>query len=206
MDGVFMKKLLIITLIFGVIGLLIFGGSLISDKEVLQENILRLHVIANSDSEEDQQQKLLVRDSIVSYLQPKLEGFTDKEQVMALLEQELPKLKELAQRTLEEVGTKLSVGVSLCREAFDTRYYDTFSLPAGIYDALKIEIGEAEGKNWWCVVFPSLCLPAAGQSFVETAAVSGIDRDLSSTLTGKGAYEIRFFFLDCLGKLENYLK
>ncbi len=206
MDGVFMKKLLIFTLIFGVIGLLIFGSSLISDKETLQDGVLRLHVIANSDSEEDQQQKLLVRDSIVTYLQPKLEGFTDKKQVMAMLEQELPKLKQLAQQTLEQVGSKLAVGVSLCREAFDTRDYETFSLPAGIYDALKIEIGEAEGKNWWCVVFPSLCLPAAGQSFVQTAAVSGIDRGLSNTLTGNGVYEIRFFFLDCLGKLENYLK
>ena len=206
MDGVFMKKLLIFALILGAITVLIIGGSLISDKETLQENILRLHVVANSDAEKDQQQKLQVRDAIISYLQPKLEGFTDKEQVMALLEQELPKLKQLAQETLEDLGSDLSVVVSLCRETFDTRHYGTFSLPAGIYDALRIEIGEADGQNWWCVVFPSLCLPPVGQGVAETAAVVGIDRSLSNTLTGENGYRIRFFLLDWFGKLETYLK
>jgi len=200
MDGVFMKKILIITVIIVAVVLLV--RPLLAEKASLQNNILRFHVVANSDSEEDQQQKLVVRDSIISYLQPKLEGLVDKEQVMALIEEELPKLKQIAQDTLRELGSKLSVFVKLCKEKFDTRYYDTFALPAGVYDALRIEIGEAEGKNWWCVVFPSLCLPAAGQTVVETAAAAGMDETLGNTLTGK--YEIRFFLLDCLGKIENF--
>ena len=202
MDGVFMKKLLIIVII--AVAAVLLLRPLLSDKAALQDNILRLHVVANSDSDEDQQQKLSVRDSIIDYLQPKLEGLVDKEQVMSLIEEELPRLKQIAQETLETLGSKLSVAVKLCREEFDTRFYDTFSLPAGIYDALRIEIGEAEGKNWWCVVFPSLCMPAAGQNVVEAGAVAGIDEDLGNTLTGQKGYEVRFFLLDWLGKLENF--
>lgn len=197
-----MKKILIFAVV--VLALVLLIRPIVKDKVSLQENILRLHVVANSDSEEDQKQKLSVRDSIISYLQPKLEGLTGKNQVMALIEEELPKLKQIAQNTLNELGSKLSVVVRLCREEFNTRYYDTFSLPAGVYDALRVEIGNAEGKNWWCVVFPSLCLPAAGQSVVQTAATVGIDAELGNTLTGEKGYEIRFFLLDWLGKIENF--
>ena len=198
-----MKKLLIFAIIILLaIGILI--KPLLEDKTSLQDNILRLHVVANSDSEEDQQRKLSVRDSILSYLAPKLEGLVDKEQVMVLIEKELPKLRQIAQDTLEELGSKLSVVVRLCREEFNTRHYDTFSLPAGVYDALRVEIGEAEGKNWWCVVFPSLCLPAAGQNVVQTAATVGMDAELGNTLIGEQGYEVRFFLLDWLGKIENF--
>ena len=75
-------------------------------------------------------------------------------------------------------------------------------MPAGIYDALRVEIGDAAGQNWWCVVFLSLCLPAAGQDVVQTAAGAGMDPELGNTLTG--GHEIRFFFLDWLGKIENF--
>jgi stage II sporulation protein R len=196
-----MKKILLITVIVA-LALVLFVRPLLKDKASLQNNILRLHVVANSDSEEDQQQKLMVRDSIISYLQPKLEGLMDKTQVMNLIREELPKLKQVAQDTLNKIGSKLSVVVRLCREEFNTRFYDTFSLPAGIYDALRVEIGSASGQNWWCVVFPSLCLPAAGQDVVQTAAGAGMDPELGNTLTG--GHEIRFFFLDWLGKIENF--
>lgn len=197
-----MKKILIFAVI--ILALVLLIRPIVQDKVSLQDNILRLHVVANSDSQEDQRQKLSVRDSIISYLQPKLEGLTDKDQVMALIKEELPKLKQIAQNTLNELGSKLSVVVRLCREEFNTRYYETFSLPAGVYDALRVEIGNAEGKNWWCVVFPSLCLPAAGQNVVQTAATVGIDAELGNTLTGEQGYEIRFFLLDWLGKIENF--
>lgn len=204
MDGVFMKKIRIITFTLGLLCLLGIAASFIADKATLQNGILRLHVVANSDEEHDQTQKLMVRDSVIAYLEPKLEGVVDKEQAMALIKKELSALKRVAEETLLAVGTELPVRVFLQKEEFDTREYETFSLPAGVYDALRIEIGNAEGKNWWCVVFPSLCLPAAGDRFAETAATVGVDRELSSTLTGTDGYEIHFFFLDCLGKLENF--
>ena len=85
------------------------------------------------------------------------------------------------------------------------RQYDTFALPSGVYESLRISIGEAQGKNWWCVVFPSLCMPAVGENFSDAAAGAGFDDGLTNTLQQKKGYEIRFFLLDWLGWLENLL-
>jgi len=84
------------------------------------------------------------------------------------------------------------------------RNYDTFRLPAGVYESLRIVIGEGEGKNWWCVVFPELCLPATAEGFESVAVGSGFSEALSGALTGETQYEIRFFLLDCFGRLENF--
>ena len=106
---------------------------------------------------------------------------------------------------LEEAGYDGEAVVTLCKEAFDTRYYDTFTLPAGVYEALRITIGEGAGKNWWCVVFPTFCVPAAGEGFEDVAVDAGFSDALSGALTGEKPYELRFFFLDKLGELENRL-
>ena len=90
--------------------------------------------------------------------------------------------------------------VSLTEEAFTTREYDTFSLPAGVYKALRIVIGEGEGKNWWCVVFPRLCVGTEAD-FVETASMAGLSDDLTGALEGE--YEIRFWLLDKIGEIKN---
>ena len=111
----------------------------------------------------------------------------------------LPKVKAVADRCLQEAGFSDTVTVSLTEEAFPTRDYDTFSLPAGVYKALRIVIGEGEGKNWWCVVFPQLCM--AGEDFVETASVAGLSPELTGTLEGE--YEIRFWLLEKLGEVKN---
>lgn len=183
---------------------LFFLGGVIADKQLLQESVVRLHVIANSDSREDQANKLLVKDAIVAYLQPKVQQLTDKEQAMDSLRQELTELEKLANAVLEKAGSSDRATVTLAKTEFDTRNYETFSLPAGIYDALQVQIGLAEGKNWWCVVFPSLCLPATSEDFSATAAASGFDDRVTNTLISENGYEIRFFFLDCIGKLENF--
>jgi stage II sporulation protein R len=90
-------------------------------------------------------------------------------------------------------------------EEFSKRVYDTFSLPAGLYESLRIIIGEGEGKNWWCVVFPELCLPATSEGFEETASCAGFPDALTAALEGEEGYEIRFFLLDVLGRLENLI-
>ena len=92
--------------------------------------------------------------------------------------------------------------VTLSTEYYDTRLYDTFKLPAGVYDSLKITIGEHKGKNWWCVVFPSLCLPATTDSFESVAVSAGFDSRLANTLSENRKFEIRFFLLDFLGRIE----
>ena len=103
------------------------------------------------------------------------------------------------------MGFDGEAAVSLCKEAFDTRYYETFTLPAGVYEALRITIGEGNGKNWWCVVFPSLCVPATSSGFEDAAVGAGFSDTLSGAVTGEEDYEVRFYLLDTLGRLENIL-
>ncbi len=172
---------------------------------MLSENLIRLHVVADSDSQKDQENKLHVRDAIVEYLQPRLEKFTDMEAAKAYIQQQLPKLQELANEALQGLGDSCEAIVTMAKEAFPTREYDTFTLPAGIYESLRVTIGEGEGKNWWCVVFPALCVSATSDGFEDTAVGAGFSDSLSGALTQKPQYQVRFFLLDCLGWIENRL-
>ena len=106
---------------------------------------------------------------------------------------------------LAKEGSAYSINVRLGEECFDIRHYDTFSLPSGVYTSLRIEIGKAEGKNWWCVAFPSLCMPATSEKFTEVAADAGFSDQLTESIAKSDKIEIRFFFLDFLGNLENFL-
>ena len=175
-----------------------------SDKHQLRDNLIRLHVVGASDSEEDQQIKLRVRDAIVEKLSAVMQQLPDKETAKQYLKGKLQEIKELADSVLQEAGVKDRCKVTLDWESFDRRDYDTFSLPAGVYESLQVTIGEAEGKNWWCVVFPSLCLPATSQGFADTAVGAGFSDTLTDTLTQEEDYTVRFFLLDCLGWLENW--
>lgn len=182
---------------------LLMGAGLISDYHTVTDQLIRLHVVANSDSEEDQAVKLQVKDAVVEKLEQIMQKMPDAEQAKAYLQSKLPELEELANRVLAEAGFQTKATVSLRQECFGVRQYDTFALPSGVYESLRIEIGSGEGKNWWCVVFPTLCIPATSEGFSDAAAGSGFSDTLTSTLTGQSGYELRFFFLDCLGKLEN---
>jgi len=190
--------LLLIVLVFG------WCVDLFSDKQTLQDNLIRLHVVADSDQPEDQRIKLKVRDAITAYIQPLLESVDSKEEAHERIRTQLDKLEAVANQTLEQLGAAYSAVVTLTEEAFDTRHYDTFSLPSGVYDSLRVTIGNGEGANWWCVVFPSLCVPASADDFQDTAASSGFDDSLTNTINRE--YKIRFFFLDCLGKIENFFR
>ena len=188
-----------------VIAAVVWAGMLIADRQALKDQLIRFHVVAASDSEADQSVKLQVRDAVLESLQAELENLSDLEQAKAYLQENLPKIENVANRVLEEAGFSDRATVSLCLEEFGTRVYDTFTLPAGIYESLRIVIGEGQGHNWWCVVFPSFCLPAAGEDFADVACGAGLSETLASTLAGKDGYEIRFFLLDALGELENLL-
>ena len=198
-----MTKLLKISAAMLVLVSLFWLGGLMADKEQLQNNLIRLHVVADSDSPEDQGIKLQVRDAIIQYLQPGLTQVSDVQGAQDYITSQLPALERLANRVLRDAGCPDSAQVTLAKEAFDTRQYDTFSLPAGVYRSLRVEIGEGQGRNWWCVVFPSLCLPATTEDFQDSAVSAGFDSGLTDTLAGDG-HEIRFFFLDCLGEVENF--
>lgn len=186
----------------GMLVILVWMGTVLADRDRLNEDLIRLHVVANSDRAEDQNRKLAVRDAITESLSEALSQAADAEAAKAYILSSLPKLQTIARETLQSLGCEDSVVVSFCREAFDRREYDTFSLPAGVYDALRVVIGKGEGKNWWCVVFPTLCRDAASGGFADAAAGAGFPDSLQALLSGEAEYEIRFFLLDLLGQWE----
>ena len=200
-----MRKLLKRIGICFLIVCLVWCGTVIADRQRLREELIRLHVVAASDSDEDQALKLRVRDAVVESLEDALADLTDAEQAKAYLQENLPKIENLANQVLQEAGCTDTVQVSLAVEEFATRVYDTFTLPAGLYDSLRIIIGEGEGHNWWCVVFPSLCIPATSDGFEDTAAGAGFPDSLTGALEGEDGYEVRFFLLDALGSFENLI-
>lgn len=204
MDGVFMFKLVKRMLFLALVAALVYMGSVIADKNKLSEEILRLHVVANSDSEADQAVKLKVRDAVLSAVEESLVAVEFKADAQDSIENRLPELEQIANDVLDGEGISDRAKVTLTKEEFPKRVYDTFTLPAGVYDSLRITIGEGEGQNWWCVVFPSLCIPAASEQVEDVAAGAGFSDSLSGAITGEETYQIRFFLLDCLGRIENF--
>lgn len=199
-----MGKLWKRVLLCGLITCVIWGASLLSDRKALNEGLIRFHVVANSDSEQDQAVKLRVRDAVLESIQEDLKQVANIDQARDYLQENLPKIQSVAEQTLQSLGVDTTAVVSLTKEAFDTREYDTFRLPAGIYEALRITIGEGEGKNWWCVTFPTLCLPTTGDGFRETSVGAGFSQTLTDSLSSED-WEVRFFLLDAMGRLETRL-
>lgn len=179
----------------------IFTWGIVTDSDKLHDELLRLHVVGASDSDADQNVKLLVRDAVLASLEEGLEDLTDAQAAVDYVARMLPQVEAAANRALELAGFSDIAVVTLEEEAFPTRDYDTFSLPAGVYKALRVVIGEGEGRNWWCVVFPQLCV-GTQEDFVETASVAGFSGELTDTLEGE--YEIRFWLLEKLGEVKNY--
>jgi len=174
------------------------------DSHRFKEDLIRFHVVANSDSETDQSVKFQVRDAVLNSIRNDLTLITDIDSARTYLRGNLHKIQKIANDTLKLTGMEARATVSLCRQAFDTSVYDTFSLPAGVYESLKIVIGNGEGKNWWCVAFPMLCMPATVTEFEETAVSAGFSEVLARSLSGYPLYQIRFFTMDAIGKLESF--
>ena len=123
----------------------------------ISDSVFRLHVIANSDSKEDQNLKYLVRDAILEYMNKISINCSSKEEVIEIIENHKDEFYQIAKNTINENGYDYSVNISIGNFDFPTKTYGDISLPAGYYDALKIVIGNASGQNWWCVMFPPLC-------------------------------------------------
>ena len=123
----------------------------------LSDNLFRLHIIANSDSEEDQNLKYKVRDNVISYMNAICSSAKTKEEAINIANEHLDDFKKIALDTIKENGFDYDVSVSINNIFFPTKTYGDISLPEGYYDALRIQIGNASGKNWWCVMFPPLC-------------------------------------------------
>ena len=180
-------------------------GTCVADHQKLGEDVVRLHVVGASDSEADQFVKLQVRDAVLECLKEGISEAETMEQVKTYILDHLETIKLAGDQALAEAGFLETCDVSLTKESFPTRVYDTFRLPEGIYESLRVTIGEGKGKNWWCVVFPDLCVGATSEDFKEAAQAGGFPDSLSGALIGEEQYKIRFFFLEMLGKLEKFL-
>ena len=157
--------------------------------ESVRENVVRLHILANSDSTEDQALKLKVRDAILEASADWQEVASTPEEALALAESRLPQLQAVAEQTVAAEGYDYPVKAEVCRMYFTTRQYDTLTLPAGMYDAVRLSIGEAEGQNWWCVMYPPLCVGAATDRRQATALWNDKQKDL---VQGGDRYVVKF--------------
>lgn len=162
-------------------------GEFQKNCDSLSEKVLRLHVLANSDSEADQQLKLKVRDAILQESDRLFQQSDSKEAAMAQMATHLSDVEQVAERTLRKNGCDLPVTAALKKVKFNTRTYGNITLPAGEYDALQVEIGAAKGKNWWCVLFPSLCVPSSTNVQMEDV----LTQDELQVVEQSG-YDVRF--------------
>ena len=170
----------------------------------LYDKVIRLHVLANSDSAEDQALKLTVRDAVLAYTDALLQGVTDRDTAQATLEAALPELREVARQALIDAGAPREVEVTLGEEMYPTREYEQLAFPAGEYLSLRVMIGDAEGQNWWCVLFPPLCMTAASEKSTEEICLSaGITGEQYRMIadTDSTKYRLRFKILEVAGRL-----
>ena len=171
------------------------------EQQLLAGKLIRLHVVANSDSKEDQILKLRVRDAVLE-----VTAWIDNQDPAAEIQKLLPAIQQAAETCLREQGSTDPVRIQFGSERFPTRIYDSFSLPAGVYRSLRITIGEGKGHNWWCVVFPSICFQATAADLEAAAAASGMTMEEIHLITGetKGD-QLKFKTLELLQALKDKL-
>ncbi|MCI8309445.1 MAG: stage II sporulation protein R [Clostridia bacterium] len=165
--------------------------------ENLTENVFRLHILANSDSNEDQELKLQVRDEIIKYIKTLTSDCKTKNEVISIVSSNLDKLVQIAKKTITQNGYNYDVTVELGNFYFPTKYYGNVSMPAGNYDAIRIKIGKAEGKNWWCSLFPSLCFTDVSNGIIDKNAEKTLKSNLNSeeyTLITSNNQDVKFKF------------
>lgn len=180
----------------------IFGGAINAEAAELSDKLIRLHVVAASDSPEDQALKLRVRDVVLGVIEAPLSGAASRRAASELLSANLGLIAGAAEKRIAEEGRSYSVSVSLEREWFPTTDYDDFSLPAGEYLSLRVVIGKGEGHNWWCVVFPRICFGGIVNAAGEKAVTDG-DAELVTRSTG--AAKVKFRAMELLGELKRFI-
>ena len=165
-------------------------------QESISGSLVRLHVLAVSDDSNEQRIKLNVRDSVLSYISPKLEDAESPDEAKRIISSELDGIKSAAETAAEGRPVK----VTLTQEYYPTRDYGSFSLPAGRYESLRVILGEGEGHNWWCVVFPPLCLTAAESD----SAVESLDGEIRGIVTEEDGYRCKFRIVELWGEVCDF--
>ena len=200
-----MKRVGIFLCLLSSLSLLLF----VPEKNYQQEisgKILRFHVIANSDSPEDQALKFQVRDRVLAETEAFYPEHATLEEAKRALEVHLEELAAAGRAVVEEAGRSEPVTARLERCWFPTKEYDGFALPAGEYTALRVVIGEGQGQNWWCVAFPPLCLEAASETVDEASAAGYFSPDQAALITEEDrGYVLKFKAMELLGEWKGFL-
>ena len=191
------KTFFIIFLLFVLFLFVTFVSYASSVSSDLSNNFFRLHIIANSNSTEDQELKLKIRDTVISYMNTLDYNNLSKEQAINITEENLNNLKRLVEETIRDNGFKYSCNLEIGNYYFPTKYYGNISLPSGYYDALKINIGDAKGKNWWCSLYPPLCFTDVSAGVINDAGEGMLKNNLTDDeylLITKGNEKIKLKF------------
>ncbi len=178
---------------------MLLWGEAVLQQRSLADKTLRLHVVANSDSSEDQAQKLRVRDHLLGELHTMTRDCDTLKEAESVIRDNLPILENSAREFLRMERSPYDVELTLCEEDFSTRRYETFSLPAGEYHSLRMVIGRGEGQNWWCVVFPTLCNAASTKELETMAVMGGYDEEeLAMIRHEEPKYVLQFKILEIM--------
>lgn len=175
----------------------------IHSESLIYDEVLRLHVIANSDSDADQELKLLVRDAILEETQKILKNAKSREEAEKIISENSALLENIALETVRKNQFDYPVTLELGREKYPTKNYESCAFPSGEYLSLRIKIGEASGENWWCVLFPPLCLSAATDKDAFTSVGITDSQYQIITETDNPKYKIRFKLLESFEQLIN---
>ena len=174
----------------------------------ISDSVFRLHVIANSNSEDDQALKYEVRDNLLKYMNNICKDCTSKEEAINIVSEHQEEFKEIALKTIKNEGYSYDVKIEIGNFEFPTKQYGDISLPAGFYDALKVEIGKAEGRNWWCVMFPSLCFVDISSGIVPEESKEDLQNVLSDeeyaiiSDNSNSGIKLKFKLLELFGKTD----
>lgn len=174
----------------------------IKTSESISQEVFRLHILANSDSDEDQSLKLKVRDKILTESKSLFINCKNLNDVITTSKNNIDYFEKLANECIKENGYNYETKVYVDKEYFNTREYEKITLPSGVYNALKIEIGEAKGHNWWCVMFPAICLPAVSDDEINSI----LNEDEIELINSNNKYEIRFKIVEIYEKIKSKLQ
>lgn len=195
-----MSKRFCVAIVVTLVLLLVLSYLPIHGEAKVYDTVLRLHVLANSDSEEDQALKLKVRDGVLAVTAPLLENAETRDQAEAIVRAHMTDIQSAAEAVVAQNGSEQAVTVMLDLEDYPTRNYESCAFPAGEYLSLRVCLGEAEGQNWWCVLFPPLCLSAAtAKNDAEDAFIQvGLSKEQYGivTETKSHKYRVRFKILE----------
>ena len=171
----------------------------IETSENISDQVFRLHILANSDSAEDQQLKLKVRDEILKKGETVFAFSNSLEETIELCKNNIALFQQTAEQCLKDNGSDYEVKVYVDKEYFNTREYDEITLPSGIYNALKIEIGQGKGHNWWCVMFPAICLSGVTDDELNKY----LSEDEQKLVNSDSKYEVRFKIVEIYEKVKS---